>query len=263
MNYFFLSLHTQVLDDARLIAHVFRTLSDYSEFTPKKYGVYEPLRGTFDPAAGDDFYGTLLNSPPIHWTSASRRVGGSICPRTGKGKESASISVYINADGYDSAYNLCEVLKRLARGISVHYGMVHGLCQPEIHKGILSHTVMDIPPNPPHLAVSRGTLVRCLPELYWVNIFGSEYIKIFGRDRVLSAPASKVEELPGNTFLVQVCQKIEDLFEKYEHINAIREDIKSHLCKDSFFDYEMTSKKTYRVPDLGWAEPIRWYPLFL
>jgi hypothetical protein len=36
---------------------------------------------------------------------------------------------------------------------------------------------------------------KYIPDVYWLTFFGPPYVKLFGRERLLSAPAYKVEEL--------------------------------------------------------------------
>ncbi len=40
-----------------------------------------------------------------------------------------------------------------------------------------------------------------LPTLYWANFFGPAYVKKIGRERILSAPAWRIEELPDGGLL--------------------------------------------------------------
>jgi hypothetical protein len=40
-----------------------------------------------------------------------------------------------------------------------------------------------------------------LPALYWANFFGPPYVRKWGRDRILKAPAWRVEELPDGGLL--------------------------------------------------------------
>ena len=43
-----------------------------------------------------------------------------------------------------------------------------------------------------------------LKGLFWANFFGPEYVTMFGKDKLLAAPWSKVEELPDGGFLTLV-----------------------------------------------------------
>jgi len=45
-----------------------------------------------------------------------------------------------------------------------------------------------------------------LKGLFWINFFGPEYVTMFGRDRLLSAPWTKIEELPDGGFLTLISE---------------------------------------------------------
>lgn len=43
---------------------------------------------------------------------------------------------------------------------------------------------------------------ECLPGVYWYNYFGKYYIEKIGKDKLLSSPASKIEELGNGDIIV-------------------------------------------------------------
>ena len=88
-------------------------------------------------------------------------------------------------------------------------------------------------------------LEKCLPGVYWINIFGREYVDWFGRERLASVPCFRREELKDGSVLVQSAEDMH-YFETEEAINA--EKIIDHLGRDAFFDIKQP-ERACRVPD--------------
>lgn len=63
-----------------------------------------------------------------------------------------------------------------------------------------------------------------LPTLYWANFFGPAYVNKIGRDKILSAPAWRIEELPdgGLLYVLASCPGLAD-----DHVSV--ESVKSHF----------------------------------
>ncbi len=77
-------------------------------------------------------------------------------------------------------------------------------------------------------------LEKCLPGVYWGNIFGSLYVDWFGRDKFDTLPCYYKEELADGSYYVQSSDDL-DYFEKPHSINFV-EQITDHLGRDAFFD---------------------------
>ncbi len=91
-------------------------------------------------------------------------------------------------------------------------------------------------------------LQKNIPDLYWGTVLGRPYVELFGRDRILSAPAAIVEELAENIFYLQLTDDIRDLETRFDEVEAVRQAIKEHLGSDAFFDETLGPDHTYRVP---------------
>lgn len=88
-------------------------------------------------------------------------------------------------------------------------------------------------------------LTEHLPGIYWANFFGPIYVEFFGREKLLSAPAYKVEELPeGGILLLTSASPLDwDNPETKEIERAVVE----HLGKEAFFDRNDPQRK-HRAP---------------
>lgn len=90
-------------------------------------------------------------------------------------------------------------------------------------------------------------LEKCLPGVYWINIFGRHYVDWFGRERFASVPCFRREELKDGSVLVQSAEDMH-YFETEEAVSA--EKIIDHLGRDAFFDMTQPERQC-RVPDFS------------
>jgi hypothetical protein len=49
---------------------------------------------------------------------------------------------------------------------------------------------------------NRGKLIAVLDRVFWLNVFGPKLVESVGRQRMLSTPAHRVEELPNGAILL-------------------------------------------------------------
>jgi hypothetical protein len=83
--------------------------------------------------------------------------------------------------------------------------------------------------------VATHLLRHWFPDIFWATVLGPPYVRLFGKERLLSAPASVVEELGPETVYLQVSESITDVVEDPEGIRSRRELIKAHLGRNAFF----------------------------
>jgi hypothetical protein len=99
-------------------------------------------------------------------------------------------------------------------------------------------------------------LRKWLKDLYWFTIFGRPYIKMFGRERLLTAPAHEVHELSKGAISIKLTTAIEDTQEDWERFKSVRALCKAHLGSDAFFD-RSNPNQIYQVPKFKF--PIEMY----
>jgi hypothetical protein len=97
-------------------------------------------------------------------------------------------------------------------------------------------------------------LVKCLPDIVWSQIFGPAYVKLFGLEKLLSAPAYKVEQLGPETVYIQLSESLFDMHERYEEVDAVRQQVKHHLDDNIFFDPKHPEDHIYRTPEFVFPE---------
>ena len=77
---------------------------------------------------------------------------------------------------------------------------------------------------------------------------------MFGRERILSAPAYKVCELSRDAICVQLSKELSDMTVRYEEVEAVRRDVKRHLGEDAFFDPIKGEGYRYSVPQFEFVD---------
>jgi hypothetical protein len=77
-------------------------------------------------------------------------------------------------------------------------------------------------------------LMKCLPDLLWLTVFGRPYLTLFGRERLLSTPAQKVTALPNGAVVVKLTDHLDDNQASWETFKAVRDCCKAHLGHTAF-----------------------------
>lgn len=68
-----------------------------------------------------------------------------------------------------------------------------------------------------------------LPEIRWMNFYGKPYVKMFGKEKLLSTPCFKAEAITEDIIAIQAT---ENLFEDIPE--EVKTNIKMHLGEDAF-----------------------------
>jgi len=77
-------------------------------------------------------------------------------------------------------------------------------------------------------------LKRGLPDIYWANFFGPEYVRMFGDDRIKSTPAYKIEDLRDSGVLLLLTSSVFDFDNDKEAFERLRLQAKQHLGIEAF-----------------------------
>jgi hypothetical protein len=70
-------------------------------------------------------------------------------------------------------------------------------------------------------SIKKSLRTRRIQELYWANIFDSEYVRTYGKKFFLNAPVYKVEELADNGVLIQLSPEIAPASKKAINVDEI------------------------------------------
>ena len=102
------------------------------------------------------------------------------------------------------------------------------------------------------------TLRHWLPDMTWATVFGPAYVKLFGKEKLLSTPAHHVEDLGQECVFIQLTPSLGDLFEKFDEVMEAREVAKQHLGYECFFQASLAynweaegykAGKVFRTPE--------------
>lgn len=252
-------VEVDILTPRRLLSRedgedVLNLLCSFPSLMPEKWNTYEPIRTAFDPAD----YGSVLDTwgDVFLWKRRRPKTEGFVWSAWSVRDKTGSMRVTVDAAKAD-VYSLRLLLEQSATRFRPHFAYIHMLTERDIPIGRLTGTVGCLDPQRQryHLGVTGWELERNIPDLYWVTVFGAPYVKLFGKERVLSAPAYAVREIGGGCVYLQLSESIFDLETDYEIVNGVRQAVKKHLDCDAFFDPGVTEDHVYNVPELK-LEPI-------
>ncbi|MFL9866737.1 hypothetical protein PQR67_21385 [Paraburkholderia fungorum] len=87
-----------------------------------------------------------------------------------------------------------------------------------------------------------------LPDVFWGTVFGPPYVRLFGKDRLMSAPAAVVKELGEEMIYLQLTDKLADTIFNFDAVLASRLAVKAHLAVDAFFQSERAYDRAEKGP---------------
>ncbi len=80
-------------------------------------------------------------------------------------------------------------------------------------------------------------------------MFGKPYIELFGKERLLSAPAPFVKEISEDVISIMLSENPWDILDDYNAVNSVRQAVKQHLNNNAFYDPKAIPEHLYNVPD--------------
>ncbi len=96
-------------------------------------------------------------------------------------------------------------------------------------------------------------LRTCLPNLYWLNVFGQPYVSLFGKARITDAPCESVEVLPYGGISLNLTKDLPDTRNAWDAFEAIRSRCEAHLDSSVFCDAKTLKNGQYRIPEFAIA----------
>lgn len=92
------------------------------------------------------------------------------------------------------------------------------------------------------------TLRRWLPDVFWGTVFGAPYVRLIGKQKLLTAPAYKVQELGDEMVYVQLSESLSDVHNDFAAMQQRRAKVKAHLDNNIFFNPDMPEGHLYNTP---------------
>jgi len=139
-------------------------------------------------------------------------------------------------------HELVEVAEWYAQRVRLAYAHIHVLSEPEAqHAAARRLAFLGISPQAhkdprgwSYYPRNLNQLCNGIPDLCWVTVFGPMYVRHFGRERLLSAPAPVVREIATDTILLQLSHSYTEVATDWEKFNATREAVIDHLGRECF-----------------------------
>lgn len=217
----------------------------FPEIRPDVWDDVEPMKKPFVVSDIRKAHSTPYMNPLCHYNFMWRRKAkpkawGSFHQMAWNPKPSRHAEQFIQADvGTELEPRFTEYLKAASVAFEAHYSY-------------FDYT----PPEHKEFAQLRGHLTsrrlqECLPDMLWAQVFGAPYVRLFGLDKLLSAPAYKVEQLGDEMVYIQLTETLFDNHLRYEHVDAVRQQVKAHLDDNIFFKLQNSADHVYKTPEFN------------
>jgi hypothetical protein len=215
--------------------HILQMICDLlPEVKPEFYNTYEPVNKKFDEAhleaALKEWHFSFL------WKRRKPSVTGIMFLGSAQLERPTHTHLIIRAkpEILDTPRLIC-FLEEFSKAFLVDFGLVHVLTKPEMERKT-------------HFGLSTFILKESLSDLYWATVFGAPYVRLFGKERLLSTPAALVRELGNNLVYIQLTDNLIDNRKQPEHVETARRKAKKHLDSNAFFNPQLSPNHVYKRP---------------
>jgi hypothetical protein len=239
-------------EDARKLFQIWAETAP--RFFPDRWGVCEPLRHHFSLSSLEE---AIRRWEFIYYVErrAHPRLDSSIFMQYGPHREHSNwiISLENVKDFEQSAF--CRMLQCAAVEFSADFGFIHRIGEIEMPRGRANDTMgfLDTARTEKNLYVPSHILRKFVPDIYWTTVFGRPYVELFSRERLLSCPAHRIQELDNGSIVVQLTPELTDTATEEAAFERAREDARNHLDNDAFFDPVKGPDYQYQVPEFLWG----------
>jgi hypothetical protein len=214
-----------------------------SVMRPKKWGWWEPATYPWELSSIESFI------PPDRGGSADRVIW----VRNGKLKAEGNFGVsdkpnesvprsmharewiHCELDGCPQSA-LVDYIQKSAVKVECDISFIHFIANEEKQMRYCETEFEGCFINTVDLSFLTSTLRYWLPNLPWATVFGDAYVRMFGMERLLSAPAFKVEKLSDSAVYIQLSPNLSEFELDYASVHASRLKVQAHLGTEAFFD---------------------------
>ena len=147
-----------------------------------------------------------------------------------------------------------DALTRYLQHLAVRFGVEYAFCDSVATEYKMVGFENGFAPSAGNIFVFTHTLSRTLPDILWAQIFGPAYVKLFGLEKLMSAPAYRVEQLCPETVYIQLTESLFDMHERYAEVDAVRDRVKNHLNENIFFRSGNSADHVYKIPTFQFPE---------
>lgn len=235
------------------------------EYMPTKWGYSEPLKNFFNPK---DISSLNPKNPcntmeSVYWKTIGRnrtignwsiRSDVEIQSKPAFNHASTKLIVY----NVPNQKNFISFLKSASLKFPINFGFIEAFTEQYKLYGSANGII-----RASLLMITTHILRHWLPDICWCTVFGPDYINLFGKERLLSAPAYKVELLNDEAIFFQLTPDMNDLWDNFDTVMEMRENVKQHLGYEAFYrkelDYDWQAHpekagQVYKVPVFNFIE---------
>jgi hypothetical protein len=220
-------------------------------FRPRHWGVIEPINLELNMPEIREFL--RKGSSDISWQRKTPPKGWGVFHKRYYplfGPQFARHTLDVSTNKSEQMESLIAYLHHMVTAFGVEYAFCDSLAEEYKEVGFEN----GLAPSARRLMIFTHKLVKNLPDIVWSQIFGPAYVKLFGLEKLLSAPAYKVEQLGPETVYIQLSESLFDMHERYDEVDVVRQQVKHHLDDNIFFDPKHPEDHTYRTPEFVFPE---------
>ena len=204
------------------------------EYLPDKFGNWEPIDQVFEVNKRD----MVLK----HWrwpflaTKKKPRMDAGVWMRKGTKPLHASWDLTFRSGEVDVT-RLTRFLQQAAKELEADFSCLTLFTETEIDFGRRNRTAWNLDKKATkfQFAIYSQFLQQCIPDVYWMTLFGAPYLKVFGKDHLLAAPVHKAEVLSDSIISLQLAPSLEDVSTDAMGFAETKKRLKTFLGEDAFF----------------------------
>lgn len=221
---------------AELLDSIETFLRSLSCVTPEKWGWSEPLNRDFDAHDLRALAPEGTHCETVYWKRKKRpKAEGAFAVRWSS-KSPRVLDTHSNINfatelGQIDQVQLVQYLKASCVRARADIGLIDVLSAPYREFAIESGSA----PFGERCMVVTHLLRHWLPDVFWATVFGPAYVRLFGKERLLNAPAYLVEELGPDTIYIQLTELLADTVNKATELQLCRDRFKEHIGCKAFF----------------------------
>jgi len=229
------------------------------EFTPERYDRFdEPPKNVFDCRDISEPIKilSLLGEKPIFERYKPYYLFYNL--NTGHINPAAPINfegLTVEAE-YFKSYEKCEQFLNFSKKMYWIFNPLYGYIAQDYDRNNQNRIYTYFPPGHPNAGSVAsmkgfgGDIRKGIPGVYWANFFSKIYIDTIGRDKFLTAPCYRREELSGGGFLLLTSESPLD-WQKPE-VQELRKAMREHLGYEYFCDIN-NRDRICKVPEFDFS----------
>lgn len=205
------------------------------EYTPTKWGWTEP-KNVFDPDHIEQLILPNGEVDNVFWRSTGKsRANGLWGTRLRNVDINKATHSSIRIDVYKTAHQekLLMYLKTASQKFISDISILDGCAEAYKSIGFLNGYA------PSGGSLFLTTLRHWLPDMPWAVVFGPSYVRMFGKEKLMTTPAYKVEEVGDEMVFIQLTSDMEDIHKSFKQVMEARIAAKKHLGEESFFKHDL------------------------